>query len=191
MSYGDECQQAPLGSHTKLLYIARELDLFLHAGESRCGNATHRAPDLNVVDALLLGSKRIANPINLLQHPEVMHTMKLLHVAAEFCPLSNYHLQSMDEFETHPLAALVAFGFPIVIGSDYPQLWHAAPLTDDIYITLVGIALGRGNLQLLKQLALNSFIYSAMQEQDRREAMAQWHSQWNQWLENIVVVSQA
>lgn len=191
MSFGDECQQSPLGSQTKLLYIARELDLFLHAGESRCGNASHKAPDLNVIDAVLLGSKRIGNPINLLQHPEVMRTMKMLHVAAEFCPLSNYHLQLMENFEMHPAAALIASGFPLVIGSDYPQLWQAAPLTDDLYITFVGIALGRGNLQLLKQLALNSFLYSAMQEPERREALAQWHSQWNQWMENIVIVSQA
>lgn len=191
MSFGDECQQSPLGSQSKLLHISHELDLFLHAGETRCGNASHKTPDLNVIDALLLGSKRIGNPINLLQHPEVMRAMKLLRIAAEFCPLSNYHLQFMENFETHPAAVLIAAGFPLVIGSDYPQLWHAAPLTDDYYLTFVGIAVGQGNLELLKQLALNSFIYSALREDERRLAMAQWRSQWNQWMENIVVVSQA
>ncbi|KAM8708986.1 hypothetical protein ACLKA7_015884 [Drosophila subpalustris] len=183
VNFGDECQQMPLGNAVQLLHASKELDFYFHAGESRCRGNT---PNANLIDALLLGSKRIGNPINLPQHPEVIRATKILKIAAEVCPLSNYYLQSVNDFGQHPAASLIAAGHPIVVGSDYPSFWNAAPLTDDFYVTFVGIANGQANLRLLKQLAINSFQFSAMTEDEKHKALFQWQCNWNNWVETFM-----
>ncbi|KAH8371702.1 hypothetical protein KR093_008553, partial [Drosophila rubida] len=183
ISFGDECQQPPLGTQVQLLHASRQLDFYFHAGESRCATSE---PHANLVDAALLGSKRIGNPINLLLHPEVARTMRITKIAVEVCPLSNYHLQYVSDFGQHPAASLIAWGHPIVVGSDYPSFWNAAPLTDDFYVTFVGIANQQASLRLLKQLAINSLQFSALNDIDKRKAHAQWQCSWNSWMETIM-----
>ncbi|XP_060651830.1 adenosine deaminase 2 [Drosophila nasuta] len=182
-SFGDECHQPTLGTQVQLLHASKQLDFYFHAGESRCPTGESHA---NLVDAMLLGSKRIGNPINLPQHPEVQRTTKLLKMTAEVCPLSNYYLQYVNDFGQHPAASLIASGHPIVVGSDYPSFWNAAPLTDDFYVTFVGIANQQANLRLLKQLAINSLQFSALHDIDKRKAHAQWQCSWNNWIETLM-----
>ncbi|XP_030385306.1 adenosine deaminase 2 [Scaptodrosophila lebanonensis] len=184
LSFGNECQLPPLGKQLQLLHIDKEIDFYFHAGDSRCLNST--GSDDNLIDALLLGSKRLGNAMNVPQHPEVLHVLRLLDIAVEVCPLSNHYLQYMNDFRMHPAAYLIAAGFPIVVGSDYPYFWNAAPLTDDFYVAFVGIASEQGNLRLLKQLAMNSFMYSALNVDERREALLKWRTSWNRWLETFV-----
>lgn len=170
----------------QLLHISSEIDFYFHAGESRCLNSTILAPDTNIIDALLLGSKRLGNSLNLPLHPEMLKAIRMLKVAAEVCPLSNYYLQYVNDFSQHPAAYLIAAGYPIVVGSDYPYFWNAAPLTDDFYVAFVGIANGQGNLRLLKQLAMNSFMYSALTGDEKQKALSIWHNNWDQWVANFI-----
>ncbi|TDG53072.1 hypothetical protein AWZ03_000615 [Drosophila navojoa] len=187
INLGDECAMPPLGDSLQLLHISKEIDFYFHAGESRCVNSTKDStPDANIVDALLLGSKRMGNPFNLPLHSEILKVMRLLKVAAEVCPLSNYYMQYVSDFSQHPAAYLIAAGYPIVVGSDYPYFWNAAPLTDDFYVAFVGIANGQANLRLLKQLAMNSFMYSALSEAEKRKALSIWEHNWDQWIAGIV-----
>ncbi|XP_001983859.2 adenosine deaminase 2 [Drosophila grimshawi] len=186
ISFGDECQFQPLGSAIQLLHISKEIDFYFHAGESRCQNTTTNLPDANLIDALLLGSKRLGNPLNLPLHPEMLRVMKLLKIAAEVCPLSNHYMQYVNDFSQHPAAYLISAGYPIVVGSDYPYFWNAAPLTDDFYVAFVGIANGQANLRLLKQLAMNSFLYSALTEEEKHNALSKWHNNWDHWVDNFV-----
>ncbi|XP_017059022.1 adenosine deaminase 2 [Drosophila ficusphila] len=183
-TFGDECNLPVLGEATQLLRVGKDIDLYFHAGESRCPDSSK--PDENLLDALLLGSKRIGNSVNLPFHPEIMRAMRNLRVAVEICPLSNHYLQFFNDFRQHPVAYLIATGFPIVIGSDYPSFWNSAPLTDDFYVAFVGVASGWGNLRLLKQLALNSFIYSSLNESERNVAVTQWRCRWNRWVSQFV-----
>ncbi|EDW69145.1 adenosine deaminase 2 [Drosophila virilis] len=186
INFGDECNMEPLGNSMQLLHISSEIDFYFHAGESRCLNSTILAPDTNIIDALLLGSKRLGNSLNLPLHPEMLKAIRMLKVAAEVCPLSNYYLQYVNDFSQHPAAYLIAAGYPIVVGSDYPYFWNAAPLTDDFYVAFVGIANGQGNLRLLKQLAMNSFMYSALTGDEKQKAMSIWHNNWDQWVANFI-----
>ncbi|XP_017072135.2 adenosine deaminase 2 [Drosophila eugracilis] len=183
-TFADECNLPLLGHSTQLLKIGKDIDFYFHAGESRCPDSSR--PDMNLIDALLMGSKRVGNSVNLPFHPEIMKAMKKLKIAVEICPLSNHHLQYFNDFRQHPAAYLIAAGFPIVIGSDYPCFWNASPLTDDFYVAFVGVVSGSGNLRLLKQFALNSFLYSSLSEVERNVAVSKWRCNWNRWVTNFV-----
>ncbi|XP_001353441.1 adenosine deaminase 2 [Drosophila pseudoobscura] len=183
-TFGDECTMPGLGEATQLLHIGDEIDFYFQAGESRCPDMTK--PHANLIDAVLLGSKRIGHALNIPQHPELLRTMRHMQVAVELCPLSNHYMQYIQDFREHPAAYLLAAGYPIVMGSDYPHFWDAAPLTDDFYVAFVGIVSGRGNIRLLKQLALNSFLYSSLSCTERTSAINQWSCSWNRWIKEFV-----
>lgn len=183
-TFGDECSLPLLGRATQLLNVGKNIDFYFHAGESKCPDSYR--PDANLIDAFLLDSKRLGNSLNIPLHPEIMKALKSLQIAVELCPLSNHYLQFFNDFRQHPAAYLIAAGFPVVIGSDYPYFWNSAPLTDDFYVTFVGVVSGFNNLRVLKQLALNSFLYSSLSHSERRMAMAKWHCSWNRWIKNFV-----
>ncbi|KAH8286016.1 hypothetical protein KR054_001134, partial [Drosophila jambulina] len=184
LTHGNECELPLLSRLSQLSKLGKEVDFYFHAGDSRCPDNTR--PDANLIDAMLLGSKRLGNSLNLPLHPEVMQGLQYLNVAVELCPLSNHYLEYVNDFRNHPAAYLIAAGFPIVIGSDYPCLWNAAPLTDDFYVTFVGMVGGEGNLRLLKQLAKNSLLYSALNGHERARALAKWRCNWNRWIKNFL-----
>eukprot|EP00099_Drosophila_melanogaster_P016063 NP_525020.2 adenosine deaminase-related growth factor A2, isoform A [Drosophila melanogaster] len=183
-TFGDECNLPLLENVTQLLRIGKNIDFYFHAGESRCPDSSR--PDANLLEALLLQSKRIGNAVNLPFHPEIMKVMKRLSIAVEICPLSNHYLQYFNDFRQHPAAYLIAAGFPIVIGSDYPCFWNSAPLTDDFYVAFVGVISGWGDLRLLKQFALNSFLFSSLSETEKNMAVSKWQCSWNRWVRNLV-----
>ncbi|KAH8266129.1 hypothetical protein KR038_006011, partial [Drosophila bunnanda] len=183
-THGNECELPLLSRISQLSKLGKDVDFYFHAGDSRCPNNTQ--PDLNLIDAMLLGSKRIGNSLNLPLHSEVMQALHFLNVAVEVCPLSNHYLEYVNDFRSHPAVYLIAAGFPVVIGSDYPYLWNAAPLTDDFYVAFVGMVGGNGNLRLLKQLAKNSLLYSALSTMERAQAMAKWRCNWNRWIKNFL-----
>lgn len=173
-----------MGRATQLLNVGKDIDFYFHAGESKCPDSYRT--DANLIDAFLLDSKRLGNSLNIPLHPEIMRALRSLQIAVEVCPLSNYHLQFLNDFRQHPAAYLIAAGFPVVIGSDYPYFWNAAPLTDDFYVAFVGVVTGFNNLRVLKQLALNSFLYSSLGQTERKMAMVKWQCSWNRWITSFV-----
>lgn len=186
-TFGNECKSPLLSRISQLSKLGKDVDFYFHAGDSRCPDDMR--PYANLIDAMLLGSKRIGNSLNLPLHPEIMKGLQLLNVAVEVCPLSNHYLEYVNDFRQHPAAYLIAGGFPIVIGSDYPYFWNAAPLTDDFYVAFVGMVSGNGNLRLLKQLAKNSLLYSALKGREKESAMAKWRCSWNRWITDVVNIS--
>ena len=100
----DECMA--ISECVPLILEAREkspngLNLWLHAGESleRTNN--------NVVDAVLLGTKRIGHGYNLIQHPELIETVKARDICLECCPCSNKVLGQVLDVRCHPVRTLM------------------------------------------------------------------------------------
>jgi len=74
----------------------------------------------------------------------------------------------------HPAASLFAKGSPVVVSNDDPSFWNAKGLTYDFYEAFMSIMNANSDLRSLKQLAMNSLIYSSMNNEEKKEALSQW-----------------
>ncbi|EDW79986.2 uncharacterized protein Dwil_GK12327 [Drosophila willistoni] len=166
----------------QLLEIPDDIDFYFHAGET---NWFGSSVDENLIDAILLGTKRIGHGFGLTKHPVVLDMVKKLNVGIEVNPVSNQVLQLISDFRNHPCAHYIADGYPVVISSDDPSFWKATPLTHDYYITFLGIASQHADLRLLKKLALNSIQYSSLSADQQFDALAKWQIKWDDFIATV------
>ncbi|XP_017059023.1 adenosine deaminase 2-A [Drosophila ficusphila] len=166
----------------ELLTIPEDIDFYFHAGETNWFGAS---VDENLIDAILLGTKRIGHGFGLVKHPVVLDMLKRLNVAIEVNPISNQVLQLVTDFRNHPCSHFFADGYPVVISSDDPSFWKATPLTHDFYIAFLGIASQHSDLRLLKKLALNSIQYSSLTGDAQFEALEKWQVKWDQFIADV------
>ncbi|XP_016937520.4 adenosine deaminase 2-A [Drosophila suzukii] len=166
----------------ELLTIPEDIDFYFHAGETNWFGAS---VDENLIDAILLGTKRIGHGFGLVKHPVVLDMLKKLNVAIEVNPISNQVLQLVTDFRNHPCSHFFADGYPVVISSDDPSFWKATPLTHDFYIAFLGIASQHSDLRLLKKLALNSIQYSSLTGDAQFEALEKWQVKWDQFIADV------
>ncbi|XP_034111474.1 adenosine deaminase 2 [Drosophila albomicans] len=170
----------------QLLQVPDDIDFYFHAGETNWFGST---TDENLIDALLLGTKRIGHGFGLVKHPVVLDLVKKLNVAIEVSPVSNQVLQLVSDFRNHPCAQFFADGYPVVISSDDPSFWKATPLSHDFYIAFLGIASQHADLRLLKKLALNSIQYSSLSADAKYDALSKWQMKWDEFLDYVNNVS--
>ncbi|KAJ2940167.1 hypothetical protein O0L34_g11732 [Tuta absoluta] len=181
---GYEDSGRPLKDYFITLEAAKnQLDYFFHAGET---NWQGTDADENLVDAVLLESKRIGHGLALTKHPLVMEEVKSKGICIEASVISNSVLGYNKDARSHPLATLLAWGVKSVIAGDDPGLWEAPPVSADLYVTFVGVASRRHDLRLLKQLALNSIQCSALSLSDKETALALFQKQWKNFVTEFV-----
>ncbi|MFD1744606.1 adenosine deaminase [Rhizobium helianthi] len=101
--------------------IARDagLGLTIHAGEV-CGA-------FSVRDALdLVRPARIGHGVRCIEDSELVQRLVEEKVVLEVCPGSNVALNVFPDFESHPLAQLVAAGVRVCINSDDPPFFRTS-----------------------------------------------------------------
>ena len=144
------------------------LPLYLHSGESNW------AENENLYDAILLGASRIGHGVALFKHPRLMEIVKERDIAVEVCPLSNQMLGYVPDLRNHPAVLYINAGLPVVLSTDDPAIMRHS-LSHDFYVAFMAWGL---DLRSLKQLAMNSLIYSAMSADEKRAALAAWETRW-------------
>ncbi|KAM7360518.1 adenosine deaminase-related growth factor D isoform 2-T2 [Cochliomyia hominivorax] len=155
---------------------------FFHAGETNWYGRT----DWNMMDALLLNTKRIGHAFALPKHPQLWSTIKKRNIAIEVNPLSNQVLGYVWDLRNHPAAFLIAENFPIVISADDPGVWNAKGLSYDFYYAFMALAPAEADLRFLKQLALNSLKYSILTSEERRKINRIFQKKWEEFIYNII-----
>lgn len=156
---------------------------FFHAGETNwCGIS-----DMNLFDAILLNTSRIGHGYAILKHPELAKIVREKKIAIEISPISNQVLKLIDDIRNHPAAILIADNYPVVITCDDPTFWGAKGLSFDWYLTFMGLASKTADLKLLKQLAMNSIVYSSMGPEEKSFAMQKWQHDWDMFINNLLV----
>lgn len=168
-------------THTNLFYINELLEarhkaeqrnttlpLFLHSGESNW------VENENVLDAILLGTRRIGHGLALIKHPLLMQIVKEREIAIEVCPISNQVLGYIADLRNHPAVTYINSGLPVVICPDDPGIWKCT-FSYDFYAAFMAWGL---DLKCLKQLAMNSLIYSAMDPEEKERALEYWREEW-------------
>ncbi|KAG6456358.1 hypothetical protein O3G_MSEX009680 [Manduca sexta] len=121
----------------ELTKAKNEMDFFFHGGET---NWYGTPTDENLFDAILLGAKRIGHAYALVKHPSLLVSVKQKDIALEVNVISNAVLALVRDVRNHPLATYLALGLPVVLSSDDPGSWGAAPLSHDFYVAFVAVA---------------------------------------------------
>lgn len=158
-------------------------NFFFHAGET---NWNGESTDFNLFDAILLNTTRIGHGYALLKHPALAKIVKQRKIAIEICPISNQVLKLVTDLRNHPGAIMIANGFPVVIASDDPGFWGAKALSYDWYVAYMAMTSKNTDLRFLKQLAMDSLLYSSLNEHDKHCAILQWNKDWNLFIDKML-----
>ncbi|XP_043465579.1 adenosine deaminase 2-like [Leptopilina heterotoma] len=164
----------------QLQILGKDIPFFFHAGETDWyGLST----DQNLIDAILLNTKRIGHGYALLKHPKVMELVKEKNIAIEINPISNQVLSLVGDMRNHPATFLFAENYPVVVSCDDPGLWGARALSYDFYEAFMGLMARSSDLRALKKLALNSIAFSMMTDDEKSSAFLSFEKQWQQFLQ--------
>lgn len=88
----------------------------------------------NLVDLLLLETKRIGHGINLIHHAYLMDYIKQDKICIEVNPLSNQILRYISDLRLHPAKTFLNYGIKICINPDDPGFFGINGITYDFYI---------------------------------------------------------
>ncbi|XP_067647328.1 adenosine deaminase 2-like isoform X2 [Eurosta solidaginis] len=94
----------------QLLKMPDDIDFYFHAGETDWYGST---VDENLIDAVLLGTKRIGHGFALTKHPLVLQTVKERNIPIEVNPISNQILQLVADFRNHPCSHFFADNYTV------------------------------------------------------------------------------
>ncbi|XP_063832809.1 adenosine deaminase 2-like [Ostrinia nubilalis] len=162
-----------------LLGASKELNYFFHAGETDWSGLP---TDENLVDAILLGTKRIGHAYALLKHPLLLREVVFNDIGLEVNVVSNTVLSLVRDVRNHPLSLFLALDLPVVLSSDDPGIWEADVITDDFYLAFVAVSSKHSDIRMLKTLAMNSLKYSALNETSKIAAFNKFNTQWNKFV---------
>lgn len=114
---GQEDVGKPLNSYVeKLKEISQNGRFFFHAGETNWFNTD---ADVNLIDAVLMNTKRIGHGYSLYKHPVLWAAFKEKDIAIEVSPISNQVLHLVQDLRNHPAAFYISENVPIVVSYIY------------------------------------------------------------------------
>ncbi|KAL4266131.1 metallo-dependent hydrolases superfamily protein [Pleurotus pulmonarius] len=157
-----------------------EIPFLFHAGET-FGDGTEA--DMNMYDAILLGTKRIGHGFSLVRHPRLMEICRERGIALEVCPISNEILRLTSSMPTHPLPILFNNGVPVALCCDDPSIFGNMGLTFDFYQVLVSSEVT--GLVQLAEVARDSIKYSMLDPEEKQHALECWERQWAKFVQDI------
>lgn len=88
-------------------------------------------------------------------------------------------LKLVTDLRNHPASDFLRFGIPITLSPDDPNVYGYIGVTPDYYEAYVAWNL---NLKQLKQISLNSLVFSQLSGQEKISSIAAWYKEWNQWI---------
>lgn len=185
-----------LCAHAKM-----DIPFLFHCGETLdIGTET----DGNLVDALLLGSKRIGHGFALPRHPYIMDQMKRRNICVEVCPISNEILGLTPRISGHSMYSLLANNVPCTINADNGTLFRCAKhfwdpllqstradrlyrrstLSHDFYQVMAG----KSDMTLhgFRQLIQWSIEHSCMEPDLKVEVQKDWEKKWEVFCQQII-----
>ncbi|KAL4875599.1 hypothetical protein BJY04DRAFT_154424 [Aspergillus karnatakaensis] len=174
------------------------IPFFFHAGEC-LGDGT--STDHNIVDAILLDSRRIGHAFSLYKHPILIDLVKQKKILVEMCPISHEVLRLTSNILMHPMPALQARGVAVSLNNDDPAiLGHGKNgLSHDFYQVVA--AFENTGLAGVATMAEDSIRWAAFEDQTRDEwltgiegegdgvkaaRVAEWRGEFEKWCEWIV-----
>ncbi|OAA69081.1 adenosine deaminase [Cordyceps fumosorosea ARSEF 2679] len=185
---GEEARGRPLSEFVPELLafqaqcrqLAIDIPFLFHCGETL---DTGSSTDGNLLDALLLGARRIGHGFALPKHPLVLQRMRARGVCVELCPISNEILGLTPRVNGHAMYALLANNVHCAVSSDNGALFRSS-LSHDFYQVMIGKA--DMGLYGWKQLALWSIEHACLDDDERAAVLQQWERMWDEFLQWVV-----
>ena len=177
----EEDTNLPLKEFAPLLLKARkqypDMKLFIHGGESL------DARNDNLIDAYLLGVSRVGHGLNLYRFPDLLERYAKSEICLEVCVISNQTLGYTRDIRNHPAAEYLRRGVAVALCSDDPTYQENETLTDDFFAAALCWDLSIADL---KQLAINSIMYSGLDAYEKRTLLAAYNQKWNEFVETAL-----
>ncbi|KAF6819347.1 adenosine/AMP deaminase [Colletotrichum sojae] len=157
-----------------------DIPFLFHCGETNdIGNDT----DGNLVDALLLESKRIGHGFALARHPYIMEHMKKKGICLEVCPISNEILGLTPRITGHSMYNLLANNVHCTLNSDNGTIFRST-LSHDFYQSMIGKT--DMTLHGWRQLIEWSLEHSCMSPSELKDVRAKWETLWEEFLDWVI-----
>ena len=176
----EEDTSLPLKAFAPMLLQVREkypdMRLYIHGGESLdAGND-------NLIDAYLLGITRVGHGLNLYRYPDLHARYVKAEICLEVCPISNQRLGYTKDLRSHPATEYMRTGVSMALCSDDPAYMEYNELTDDFF---AAVLCWNARLSDLKLLAINSIIYSGLQDEVKYSSLREFRKLWNEFIESV------
>ncbi|KAL2272405.1 hypothetical protein FJTKL_06743 [Diaporthe vaccinii] len=155
-----------------------EIPFLFHCGETlESGSET----DDNLLDALLLGSRRIGHGFSLTHRPYLMERMKKAGVCVELCPISNEVLT--PRVSGHGMYGILANNVHCTVSSNNGTLLNST-LSHDFYQAMVG----GPDMTLFgwKQLIEWSIEHACMSSAEQQDVRLMWKVRWERFLDAVI-----
>lgn len=180
----EEDKSLPLSAFAPMLLKVKkqypDMKLYIHGGESL--SATNE----NLIDAYLLGASRVGHGLNLYRYPDLHSRYVKAEICLEVCPVSNQKLGYTKDIRNHPATEYLKSGMAIALCSDDPAYMERETLTDDFFAATVCWDL---DLADLKQLGINSIMYSGLCEREKFAALREYNRMWNEFVDKMLDLS--
>ena len=173
---GEEDSLNPLSYYESVLSGYHKYPLMLHAGESASSKNT------NIETAVRLGSVRLGHALNLYFFPSLEEEVKAKHIAIECCPISNQVLGYVDNMSQHPANKYIKDGQILSINSDDNAIFGTSYITDDFLAAYLSWNL---DLSSIKQLILNSILYSGLTSKEKSEQLQVFEENWEIFIRTL------
>lgn len=177
----EEDSGLPLSKFAPMLLKVKEfypdMKLYVHGGESLDAN------NENLIDAYLLGASRVGHGLNLYRFPDLHARYAAAEICLEVCPISNRTLGYTKDIRSHPATEYLRSGVALALCSDDAAYMENQTLTDDFFAAIVGWNLG---IAELKQLGINSIMYSGLDDPEKFRLLKNYHENWNEFVKTML-----
>jgi len=154
-----------------------DFNFYLHCGESLDAQSN------NLIDAYLLGATRVGHGMNLYKFPNLLQRYADKEICLEACLISNQTLKYVKDLRLHPGAEYLKRGVIVALCSDDPVCQEWEQLTDDFVAAIIAWKL---NIADIKQLCINSILYSGVDKKQKSELITSWKNAWDQFVEEVL-----
>ncbi|KAK3394978.1 hypothetical protein B0H63DRAFT_492050 [Podospora didyma] len=137
----------------------------------------------NLLDALLMNSRRIGQAFALQLHPYIMQQIKQKGICLKTCPISNEILGLTSRMSGHSIYLLLANNVYCTVSSDNPALFKST-LSHDFYQVLAGNS--DITLHGWRQLIEWSLEHLCTSKDKSVGIYSQWENHWNEFLQWII-----
>ncbi len=177
----EEDTSLPLHAFAPMLLKVKKqypnMKLYIHGGESL------DAKNDNLIDAYLLGVSRVGHGLNLHRYPDLHARYIRSEICLEVCPISNRTLKYTRDMRNHPATEYLRSGIPMALCSDDPAYMEHETLTDDFFAAIVAWNTGIADI---KQLGINSIIYSGLSDEEKYISLKAYNGSWNEFVDEIL-----